>query len=136
MLEVRTYIHRNFSDVSKSLHLMSLTIGLVNGSNSLEGRVEVYVNGQWGTVCDDRWNLADGIVACRQLGYGSVYDALQQGAFGSNEDLPILVDDLACTGIQDRIQNCRGTFGNTSHNCDHIEDAGIVCIDASKIIIM
>ena len=113
---------------------MSNNIGLVNGSSSIEGRVEVYVDGQWGTVCDDRWNLADGVVACQQLGYGTVYDTLHQRPFGSNEDLPILVDELACRGTEDRIQDCNARFGNTSHNCDHSEDAGLVCIDASKII--
>ena len=109
-----------------------LIAGLVNGSNALEGRIEVYVNGQWGVVCEDFWNLADGVVACKQLGYGSVYDTLRRLPFGANEDIPILVDNLACSGRENRIQDCPGIFGNMSHNCDHSEDAGLVCIDASK----
>ena len=95
--------------------------------------MEVYINGQWGTVCDDQWNLADGVVACQQLGYGTVYDTIQQHPFGSNEDLPILVDELACRGTEYRIQDCNARFGTTSHNCDRSEDAGLICIDASKI---
>ena len=110
-----------------------LTAGLVNGSNPLEGRVEVYVDGQWGTVCDDFWNLIDGVIACQQLGYGTVYDTLRERPFGSNEDIPIIVDNLACRGDEIRIQDCPGIFGNTSHNCDHSEDTGLVCIDASKL---
>ena len=113
-----------------------LITGLVNGSNSLEGRVEVYVDGQWGTVCDDYWNLADGVVACQQLGYGTVYDTLQQLPFGSNNNIPILADNLACEGIEDRLQDCRGMFGSTSHNCDHSKDAGLICIDASKFNVL
>ena len=94
--------------------------------------MEVYVDGQWGTICEDWWNLADGVVACQQLGYGTVYDTLRQLPFGANENLPILLDNINCGGLEDRLQNCAAIVGNTSHNCDHSKDAGLVCIDASK----
>ena len=42
-------------------------VRLVNGSNSLEGRLEVCFNRAWGTVCNNRFNGDDAQVVCNQL---------------------------------------------------------------------
>ena len=42
---------------------------LVDGTNELNGRLEVYRSGIWGTVCRSGFDSSDGRVACRQLGY-------------------------------------------------------------------
>ena len=44
---------------------------LVGGNNQYEGRLEICLNGVWGTVCDDNFEGVDANVACRQLGYSS-----------------------------------------------------------------
>ena len=48
-------------------------ICLQEGNYSNEGRVEVYCNGQWGTICDNGFNSIDARIICKQLGY-NYYD--------------------------------------------------------------
>ena len=44
---------------------------LAGGNIANEGRVEICMNNEWGTVCDDSWGSADATVVCRQLGYST-----------------------------------------------------------------
>lgn len=55
-------------------------IRLINGTNPFEGRIELCIDEQWGTVCDDRFQIPDAIVACRQLGFSDLgeVDTLSQ----------------------------------------------------------
>ena len=99
------------------------TIQLVGGGSSLEGRIEVYINGTWGTVCDDSWDINDATVVCQQLGYGSAVSARMGAYFGQGSG-DIVLDDVACTGLETNIRECSAS---TSHNCVHHEDAGVVC---------
>ena len=98
---------------------------LVGGSTPREGRVEVYINNQWGTVCDDHWSTTAAQVVCQQLGYSSSTSAHGGAYFGQGSGR-ILLDDVSCTGSETSLATC-SHLGVGSHNCGHSEDVGVVC---------
>ena len=101
-------------------------VHLVGGSGSHEGRVEILLHGEWGTVCDDDWDLTDANVVCKQLGYSKGASVAHGKAqFGEGTGI-IWFDDVNCTGSEAHLYDCfNGGVG--IHNCWHFEDAGVTC---------
>uniref|UniRef100_A0A9J8D5Y2 Si:ch211-161n3.4 n=1 Tax=Cyprinus carpio carpio TaxID=630221 RepID=A0A9J8D5Y2_CYPCA len=117
-------------------YLDRVNVRLVNGSSRCAGRVEVLHRGQWGTVCDDGWDMADAAVVCRELDCGEPVDALSAAHFGPGSG-PIWMGIALClTGSESTLKNC-GSLGWGIHNCNHSKDAGVNCSDHthSRLII-
>ncbi len=89
------------------------------------GRVEIFYQGQWGTICDDSWDINDARVACRQLGFLNAVRALQGGSVPDGSGR-IWLDQVVCNGSEPRLTRClHNAWGN--HDCSHPEDAGVEC---------
>ncbi|NWI21697.1 DMBT1 protein, partial [Crypturellus soui] len=89
------------------------------------GRVEVFYNNQWGTVCDDGWDLLGARVVCRQLDCGAALSAPGDAQFGRGADV-IWLDEINCTGFESALSECKARMWG-ENNCHHGEDAGVVC---------
>ncbi|KAK2546857.1 Deleted in malignant brain tumors 1 protein [Acropora cervicornis] len=96
------------------------------GGSLYYGRVEIFYNDQWGTVCDDAWDLNDAYVVCRQLGFPRLASSAYTGATYGQGTGPIWMDDVACSGSESHLYDCRHRGWGT-HNCNHAEDSSVVC---------
>ena len=98
---------------------------LVGSSGNWEGRLEIFYNGSWGTVCDSDWVLNDAHVVCRSMGFGDASEATTGASFGQGS-LDIVLDNVRCKGSELSIFEC-SIERNGIHDCTHSDDAGVRC---------
>uniref|UniRef100_UPI003AAEBA6D T-cell differentiation antigen CD6-like n=1 Tax=Centroberyx gerrardi TaxID=166262 RepID=UPI003AAEBA6D len=106
-------------------------VRLAGGADRCAGRVELWENGKWGTVCDDEWDLRDADVVCSQLGCGFAISVSGQGGSFPRGSGPIHLDELNCTGSEGNLWDCPAA--QQEHDCGHKEDAGVVCSEMKAV---
>ena len=82
-------------------------------------------NAEWGTICDDNWDIQGARVVCQQLGYPDAVSAPLNARYGQGTG-PIWLDDIQCIGNESDIFACTHN-GIGSHNCKHEADASAEC---------
>ena len=97
---------------------------LIAGTSNDNGRLEIYHNGRWGTICDKDWDLNATQVACKQLGFRT---GLAQGKeFGYSLD-GVSLDSAICTGEEEKLSDCNITDWSSSRSCSIFRVAGVYC---------
>ncbi|XP_010186496.1 PREDICTED: scavenger receptor cysteine-rich type 1 protein M130-like, partial [Mesitornis unicolor] len=95
-------------------------VRLVNGARRCAGRVEIYHQGIWGTICDDGWDPSGATVGC-----GAAVEVVGSARFGEGTG-QIWLDNVNCSGAEAALWDCpAGAWGQ--HDCGHKEDAGVIC---------
>nr|XP_031529912.1 scavenger receptor cysteine-rich domain-containing protein SCART1-like [Vicugna pacos] len=96
---------------------------LRNGQSRCDGRVEVSLDGVWGRVLDDAWDLRSAGVVCGQLGCGGAEQTYEAPAPGRGA-VPLGLS--SARGQESALWQCPSR-GWGLHDCGHKEDASVVC---------
>ncbi|XP_053387201.1 deleted in malignant brain tumors 1 protein-like [Mercenaria mercenaria] len=112
------------------LKCVGVEVRLADGPHEGEGRLEVLHNGQWGTVCDSDWDDNDATVVCKMLSSypfeSNVKGKAVSGSYFGRGTGHVWLSDVNCQGHEPDITNCSLAW-SMGVNCDHSNDAGVVC---------
>ncbi|CAJ0561234.1 unnamed protein product, partial [Mesorhabditis spiculigera] len=98
---------------------------------TVEGRLEVFIDGQWGTVCNRSWTAQHALTVCNQLGLSMDPEYFENWRiFPPAGDLPMLMDNIRCEENEVDITKCRydGLWHNVGAGCRRTEVVGIRCV--------
>ncbi|XP_052429854.1 scavenger receptor cysteine-rich type 1 protein M130-like [Carassius gibelio] len=84
---------------------------LTEGDGRCSGRLEVYHNAVWGSVCDDQWDISNAQVVCRQLGCGAALRADGNSTFGAGENV-VWMYKVECRGNEIHLWDCPLSLNN------------------------
>ncbi|XP_050429551.1 uncharacterized protein LOC126838845 isoform X3 [Adelges cooleyi] len=114
---------RNCTSAKK---MMGYEIRLAGGNSTNEGRVEVKVLGEWGVICDDKFDMREADVICRELGFPSSVSVKSNSFFGIPNKTRFVLDDLECRGDEKSLYSCQFKEWGI-HDCNAQESAGVIC---------
>ncbi|XP_049322935.1 scavenger receptor cysteine-rich type 1 protein M130-like [Astyanax mexicanus] len=102
-----------------------MPIRLRGGEEICSGRLEVYHNAEWGSICADLWDIRDAQVVCRQLGCGPALSANRRAVDGSGGGT-IWMNRVKCRGNEIHLWDCPHSL-KIHTGCSH--SAGVTCAD-------
>ena len=106
------------------------------GDSPREGRLQVEIDGQWGTVCDFGWTLESAALACQQMGFVLNKEDWKLEASeipDGGRHAPIMMSNVRCGELDTDLRTCKRAerVDDFSNSCTHDYDVGIRCYDVS-----
>ena len=114
---------------------LDLAVRLINNlnGNGYEGRVEVYHSGQWGTICTYGWDIHDGDVVCKQLGYSAAVKIWTNNHFGRSTGR-VWMNHLRCVGNETTLEECDFSGWGVGYCSRYRSSAGVTCTSSKYSI--
>lgn len=102
----------------------------------LEGRLEIYKGGKWGTICNEKFSDKAAHVACQQMGFvtGKIFGNMDKYGvcstfkgknYCADMSVPIHLNQVECYGSENSISDCAGV--SNPDDCNHEQDVIIQC---------
>lgn len=104
----------------------------MNGFSNTSGRVEVVINGEWGTVSDDEWTLEDADVVCREVGYPNALLPYTLASFGEGFGR-VWMSHMQCTGNESSLLECKHERFQQPYY-SHMHDVGVLCEGKDSVV--
>ncbi|XP_063702920.1 protein bark beetle isoform X2 [Culicoides brevitarsis] len=112
-------------------------VRLVGGQTEHEGRLQVHIDGRWGTVCDYNWNIVNAALVCHQLGLALNpkdwrLERSEVPSAGLDED--VILSNVRCTEHDNDITKCRAEHVSKNqfeNSCSHDTDVGVRCYEGA-----
>ena len=121
-----THCTFTLTDVTQNDTVDEGNVRLVGGDTPNIGRVEIFLLGQWGTVCGYGWDIADATVVCHELGFLRAVAVPSPGTFGAGSG-PSWYRNVRCAGTELNLTECGISFSALGSACSHSRDAGVEC---------
>ncbi|XP_068757719.1 neural cell adhesion molecule 1-like [Montipora capricornis] len=104
----------------------SVPVRLSGAKAKYGGRVEVFYRRRWGKICRTKWDINDAKVVCKQLGFRGALAEFMTGMNTTDEDIPVVMSDIACTGKESVLAQCNRLDGE--HKCPEDIGAQALCL--------
>ncbi|XP_072411945.1 scavenger receptor cysteine-rich domain-containing protein DMBT1-like [Chiloscyllium punctatum] len=127
-------LNSSVTDSSNVVILCSehIQLRVSDGGSRCAGRVEIYYNGTWGSVCDDSWDMIDAEVVCKQLNCGHVMEMSLPSSYEPGSG-PVWLKDVKCSGNESFLWECPSAQLGHQDDCSHKEDVRIMCSDVRAL---
>lgn len=97
---------------------------MIEGPDSSSGRLEVFQDSFWGSVCSLGWSINESHVVCRELGFSKAVLTADYRSFGTGGG-QIKLGSVSCSGDESLLNGCQND--TDASGCTHAKDVGIVC---------